>query len=153
MGDQWVRKLISLIWKFNRSLWDARNLDRHGHTPLQNQAIRRNRLQSTVHALYDSGSRMLAADRDIFDLPAVTRLEDHHPARIELWIRAATPIVARSIKDAHQALTRTFRSVADFFSRSTRRTLEATTGEPPTCSNTSQQTPNPAKSPSLEAPD
>jgi hypothetical protein len=45
---------------------------------------------------------MLAADRDIFDLPAVTRLEDHHPARIELWIRAATLIVARSIKDAHQ---------------------------------------------------
>jgi hypothetical protein len=113
-GDQWVRKLISLIWKFNRSLWNACNLDRHGHTPLQNQAIRRNRLQSTVHALYDSRSHMLAADRDIFDLPAVTRLEDHHPARIELWIRAATPIVARSIKDAHQALTRTFRSVADF---------------------------------------
>jgi hypothetical protein len=49
-GKLWVRKLISLLWKFNRSLWDARNLDRHNHTPLQNQAIRWNRLQAPVHA-------------------------------------------------------------------------------------------------------
>ena len=78
-GDLWARKLINLLWQCNRTLWDARNLDRHGHTPLQNQAIRRNRLQATVHALYDSSPHMLAADRDIFTLPAATRLAEHHP--------------------------------------------------------------------------
>jgi hypothetical protein len=43
---------------------------------------------------------MLAADRDIFELPAETRLRDHGPDRIELWIRRAKPIVAISIKEA-----------------------------------------------------
>jgi hypothetical protein len=150
-----VSKLISLLWKSNHSLWDARNLDRHGHTPLQNQAIRCNRLQSTVHTLYESGPLMLAADRDIFDLQAATWLEDHHPAHIELWIRASTSIVARSIKDAHHALTHTFHSIADFFSRHIQgRTLEAPTGEPPTCpKNVIPAHPISAQTPSYDTAD
>jgi hypothetical protein len=82
-GDLWVQKLINLFWHFNRRLWDARNLDKHGHTPIQNQAIRRDRLQASVHELHNSSSKMLAANRDIFDLPADKRLRDHEPARIE----------------------------------------------------------------------
>jgi hypothetical protein len=129
-GDLWVRKLINLLWKFNRTLWDARNLDRHGHTPLQNQAIRRDRLQASVHALYDSSPLMLAADRDIFALPAEDRLREHKPARIAKWIHEARPIVATSIKDATKKIKRTFRSVADFFTRTHKRTLEDDTPEP-----------------------
>jgi hypothetical protein len=60
---------------------------------------------------------MLAADRDIFDLPADERLRDHEPARIENWIRMAKPIVAISIKDATKKIKRTFQSVAGFFTR------------------------------------
>lgn len=129
-GDLWVRKLINLLWHFIRSLWDARNLDRHGHTPLQNQEIRRNRLQRTVHALYDSTEMMLAADRDIFFLPVETRLEHHHPDRIELWIARAKPIVAMSIRDASQAIKRTFQSITGFFTRTQTRTLEDDTPAP-----------------------
>jgi hypothetical protein len=122
-GDLWLRKLINLIWKFTRSLWDARNLDRHGRSPLENQAIRRNRLQASVHALYDSSPLMLAADRDIFFLPVDERLSDHHPDRIELWISRAKPVVATSIQDATKAIKRTFKSVADMFTRTRNRTL------------------------------
>jgi hypothetical protein len=129
-GDLWVRKLINLFWHFNRRLWDARNLDKHGHTPIQNQAIRRDRLQASVHELYNSSSKMLAADRDIFDLPADDRLRDHEPARIENWIREAKPIVAISIRDATKKIKRTFQSVAAFFTRVRRRTLEDDTPAP-----------------------
>jgi hypothetical protein len=74
-GDLWVRKLINLLWKSTRTLWDACIIDHHGHTPLQNkQAIRRNRLKAMVHVLYeDSSTLMLAADRDVFALPAAQR--------------------------------------------------------------------------------
>jgi hypothetical protein len=123
-GDHWVRKLISLLWKFNQSLWDARNLDCHGHTPLQNQAIRRNRLQASVHAIYDSSPLMLAADRDIFFLDAATHLRDRDPSRISLWVAQAKPIVAISIKDATKAISGTFKSVADFFTRTHIRSLD-----------------------------
>jgi hypothetical protein len=116
--------LIKLLWHFIRSLWDARNLDRHGRTPLQNQAIRRNRLQRAVHALYHSTPLMLAADRDIFFLPVETRLEHHHPDRIELWIARAKPIVAMSIRDASLAIKRTFQIITGFFTRTHHRTLE-----------------------------
>jgi hypothetical protein len=124
-GDLWVRKLINLFWKFSRSLWDARNLDRHGRSPLKNQAIRHNCLQATVHALYDSSPLMLAADRDIFFLPVEERLvADHHPDRIELWISRAKPVIVTSIEDATQAIKCTFKSVADLFTRTChRRTL------------------------------
>jgi hypothetical protein len=107
-GALWVRKLINLLWKFNRSIWDARNVDRHGHTPLQNQEIRCNRLQTTVQVLYDSSPRMLTADRDIFDLPITTHLRDHGPDRIELWIRRAKPIVPISIKEATKKIKQPF---------------------------------------------
>ena len=130
-GDLWVRKLINLLWRFNRSLWDARNLDRHGHTPLQNQAICRDRLQATVTALYNSSPLMLAADRDIFLLPAEERLRNHKPPRIELWVARAKPIVATSIRDATTAIKRTFKSIAGFFSRTHTRTLEEVTRSPP----------------------
>jgi hypothetical protein len=123
-GDLWVRKLINLLWKFTRSLWDARNRDGHGHTPLENQAIRHNRLQASVHALYDSSPLMLAADRDIFFMPAEECLTAHHPDRIEFWISRAKPAVATSIKDVTQAIKCTFRSVTDLFTPRTRtRTL------------------------------
>jgi hypothetical protein len=107
-------------------MWDARNVDRHGHTPLQNQAIWRNRLQASVHAIYDSSPLMLAADRDIFSLPAEERLTTHHPARIELWISRAKPIVAISIREASMAIKRTFQSIASFFTRTSHQTLEDT---------------------------
>jgi hypothetical protein len=122
-GDLWLRKLISLLWKFNRSLWNARNLDRHGHTPLENQAIQRNRFQSSLHALYDSSPLMLATDRDIFHLSAESRLQDHHPAKIALWISRAKPIVAVSIQDATNAIKQTVQSIAGFFTRTHIRTL------------------------------
>jgi hypothetical protein len=128
-GDLWVRKLINCLWKFTRSLWDARNRNRHGHTPLENQAIRRNRLQASVHALYDSSPLMLAADRDIFFMPVEEHLTAHHPGRIELWISRAKPVVATSIKDATQAIKRTFGSVADLFTRT--RTCTLLEDEPP----------------------
>jgi hypothetical protein len=54
--------------------------------------------------------------RDIF-----TGLGSRHVA---LWIAKAKPIVAISIKDASQAISRQFKSVADFFSRTHRRPLE-----------------------------
>jgi hypothetical protein len=125
-GDLWARKLINLLWRFTRSTWDARNVDRHGHTPLQNQAIWRNRLQALVHAIYDSSPLMLAADRDIFSLPAEERLTTHHPAQIELWISRAKPIVAISIREASTAIKHTFQSIASFFTRTPHRTLEDT---------------------------
>jgi hypothetical protein len=61
-GALWAWKLINLLWKFNPSLWDAKNLDRHGHAPVQNQAIRKKRQQASVHALCNSSPLMLAAD-------------------------------------------------------------------------------------------
>jgi hypothetical protein len=125
-GDVWVRKLINLLWCFTRSTWDARNVDCHGHTPLQNQAIWRNRLQALVHVIYDSSPLMLAADRDIFSLPAEERLTTHHPAQIELWISRAKPIVAISIRKASTAIKRTFQSITSFFTHTSHRTLEDT---------------------------
>jgi hypothetical protein len=122
-GDMWVRKLINLLWKFTHSLWDARNLDRHGHSPLENQAICRNRLQASVHALYDSSPLMLVADQDIFFLPVEERLAAHHPDRIELRISRAKPVVATSIQDATQTIKRTFKYVADLFTRTRNHTL------------------------------
>jgi hypothetical protein len=65
-GDLWARKLINLLWCFTQSTWDAHNVDRHGHTPLQNQAIQRDRHQASFHVLYESSPLMLAADRDVF---------------------------------------------------------------------------------------
>jgi hypothetical protein len=121
-GDLWVRKLINLR-KCTRSLWDTRNLDRHGHTPLENQAIRRNRLQASIHALYDSSPFMLAADCDIFFMPVAERLAAHHPDGIELWISQAKPVVATSINDATQAIKHTFKSVTHLFTRTRPRTL------------------------------
>jgi hypothetical protein len=129
-GALWVHKLINFLWKFNQTIWDERNADRHGHTPLKNQAIRRNRLHTTVQTLYDASPRMLAADRDIFDLPAATRIRDHGPDRIELWIRRAKPIVAISIKEATKKIKTTFHSIANFFSRHHIRTLEDPTPDP-----------------------
>jgi hypothetical protein len=66
---------------------------------------------------------MLAADRDIFFLPVEQRLAHHHPDRIELWISRVKPVVATSIQDATQAIKRTFKSVADLFTRTRHRTL------------------------------
>jgi hypothetical protein len=114
-GDLWVQKLINLFWHFNRHLWDALNLDKHGHTPVQNQAIRRDRLQASVHELCHSSSCVLAADRDVFNLPADERLGDHEPARIENWFRMAKPIAAISIKDATKKIKHAFQLVAAFF--------------------------------------
>jgi hypothetical protein len=129
-GALWVRKLINFLWKFNHTIWDERNADRHGHTPLQNQAIQRNRLHTTVQTLYDASPRMSAADRDIFDLPAASRIRDHGPDRIELWIRRAKPIVAISIKEATKKIETTFHSIENFFSRRHIRTLEDPTLDP-----------------------
>jgi hypothetical protein len=130
-GDLWVRKLINLLWQFIRSLWDAPNLDHHGHTPLQNQVIRRNRCQSTVHALYESSPLMLAADRDIFELPIQTQLQDHAPDRIALWIQRAKPIVAISIREASKTIQRKFHSIMAFFTQAISRTLEDPPSDPP----------------------
>ena len=129
-GDIWARKLINLLWTFTRSLWDARNADRHGHTPLQSESIRKTRMEATVQALYDSRNRMLVADHDIFLLPMKKRFEDHDAARIALWIREAKAVVSTSIRDAKQATKRTFRSIASFFPRLHPRTLEQPTGAP-----------------------
>jgi hypothetical protein len=68
---------------------------------------------------------MLTADRDIFELPAETRLQCHKAASIELWIREARPIVATSIKEAAKKIKQTFHSVADFFHRAHARALES----------------------------
>jgi hypothetical protein len=123
-GDLWVRKLINLLWKFTHFLWDARNLDQHDHSLLENQAIHRNRLQACIHALYDSSPLMLAADRDIFFLPVEEcLLAAHHPDCIELWISRAKPVVTTSIQDATQAIKCTFKSVADLSTRTRNHTL------------------------------
>jgi hypothetical protein len=89
------------------------------------------RLQASVHALYDSSPLMLAADRDIFFLPVDDRLTTHHPARIELWISRAKPIVASSIRDASTAIKWTFQSIVSFFTRTSHRMLEAYAAHPP----------------------
>jgi hypothetical protein len=62
---------------------------------------------------------MLAADHNIFFLPAETHLENRHPDPIELWISRAKPIVAMSIRDASLAIKWMFRSITGFFTRTT----------------------------------
>jgi hypothetical protein len=150
--DLWLRKLISLLWKFNRSLWNARNLDRHGHTPLENQEIRRNRLQSSLHALYDSSPLMLAADRDIFHLSAESRLQDHHPAKISLWISRAKPIVAVSIQDATNTIKWTVQSIAGFFTRTHIHTLLKDSVNDSSLPTIQSDLPSPLSDPSLDDP-
>jgi hypothetical protein len=123
-GNLWVHKLINLLWRFMRSLWDARNLDRHGHTPLQNQDICRNHWQSTVQALYASSPMMLAADRYICKLPIQTQLQYHAPDRIALWIQRAKPIVTTSIREASKTIQHNFHSITAYFTRAISPTLE-----------------------------
>jgi hypothetical protein len=67
---------------------------------------------------------MLAADRDIYFLDADTRLRVHNPSRIAPWIAQAKPIVATSIKDATKAISRQFKSVTEFFTRTHVRPLD-----------------------------
>jgi hypothetical protein len=127
----WARKLIHLLWRFNHSIWDTHNADRHEHTLLQDETIRRDRLQAYVHTLYNSSPLMLAADRDIFYLPVEDQLTAHHATRIELWISRDKPIMAIIICDASTAIKHTFQSIASFFTPTSHRTLEADEAHPP----------------------
>jgi hypothetical protein len=86
---------------------------------------------------------MLAADRDIFFLDAATRLRDHDPSRISLWVAQAKPIVATSIKDATKAISRTFKSVAEFFTRTHIRSLDASSDPRTRNPLSTQNVPNP----------
>jgi hypothetical protein len=73
---------------------------------------------------------MLAADRDIFNLPMTTRIRDHGPDRIELWTRRAKPILAISIEEVTTKIKTMFHSIANFFWRLYVRTLEEPTPDP-----------------------
>jgi hypothetical protein len=143
-GDLWVHKLINLIWKFNRLLWDTHNVDHHGHTLLQNQEICQDRLQTTVQVLDDPSPLMLTTDRDIFDLPIETRLRDPDPDRLKLWNNRAKPIVATSIKEATKKLKCTFHSITNFFTHTHTHTLKdpMTDPAPPDCTPHENAPPN-----------
>jgi hypothetical protein len=74
---------------------------------------------------------MLAADRDIFELPIQTRLQDHSPHHIALWIQRAKPIVATSIKQASKAIQRNFHLITAFFAQAISCTLKESLADPP----------------------
>ena len=98
---QGVKHIARCITEFVHSLWLLRNTHLHGKSSFS-QSFNHSQLLLEVKILYDKSPLMLAQDRDIFHVRYQDRADYHSTAQLKYFIKFATPIINRSIRDANQ---------------------------------------------------
>jgi hypothetical protein len=102
-SERWLKRILHHIWTSLWQGWLARNEALHGHDRNSRARKRLEKITPQVVALYAQAGTLLAADRDIFDIPIERRLQSHI-REIETWVRLVTPTVKRAVADANQLL-------------------------------------------------
>jgi hypothetical protein len=85
------------------SIWLIRNDDLHGRDRQQREKKRIKKLTPKVVALYAKADTLLAADKDIFEIPIQTCLT-FPSGELSTWIKLVTPTVYRAIANANAFL-------------------------------------------------
>jgi hypothetical protein len=97
-GDEWIAKVIQLLWEYFLALWKVRNADRHGRDHDAKERLERARLELKIRALYAKEHDLTeTAARGIFQEPIETLLE--RPLRmIRSWLIRAEPYITQELK-------------------------------------------------------
>jgi hypothetical protein len=100
-GAQWLKRILNCMWTSLWQVWLIRNDDLHGRDRQQREKKRIEILLTPrVVALYAKADTLLAADKDIFEIPIQTRLT-FPSGELSTWIKLVTPTVRRAIAIAN----------------------------------------------------
>jgi hypothetical protein len=102
------------MWSIVRAQCDHRNADRHGHTKLDNESLRRNRIKTKITEQYNEANKMLAVDRPVIDEPLTQKFKKSIGS-LELWHTFTRPTIRLSTTDASKVITRTHKHITNFF--------------------------------------
>ena len=84
--DYWTFKLLRVIWKNIRELWDIRNKYEHGEDSSQKAHLAREKLLNELKAVYADKANVLATDRDMFYESPEQHLQ-HRPQLAQIKLR------------------------------------------------------------------
>ena len=115
-GHIWVTTMTNTLWQQWMDLWKLRNDDRHGRDAATKAQALHEQVIREITLLYEKKNDVLAVDRDLFDVPLETRMEEQ-PQRIRQWIHTYGPLIKLSIRDATNVVTDGVRRITDYFSR------------------------------------
>jgi hypothetical protein len=97
-GDEWIAKVIQLLWDYFLALWKVRIDDRHGRDAAGKESLERARLTLKVRALYTKEYEITeSAARGIFTEPIEDLLA--RPVRqIRNWVARADPYITTQLR-------------------------------------------------------
>jgi hypothetical protein len=115
--DEWIAKVIQLLWDYFLALWKVRNDDRHGRDTESKERLERERLDLKIRALYTQQHNITeSAARGIFTEPIEILLA--RPLRsLQNWLVRAEPYITQELKSSRNRKTLRTMDIRTFFAQ------------------------------------
>jgi len=119
--DHWTYKLLRLICKEIRDLWEIWNTYEHGVEQCQKTHKKRQTILNQLKKIYQEKEKMMAIDRDIFyETPEIHLSEHRQLSQVSTWISMMKQTIKISKAQATEWSTKNMKRISSYFSRQPR---------------------------------
>ena len=120
---QWASQLATTLWHGFLQIWEERKQDQHGRDTIQQHDTLRRNLLKRIDQLYAKLHQFDDEDKRFFSKP-VAHWEQASNNDIQDWLAIAEPLANKSASRATTRLSRTQPTITQFFSATTRETIQ-----------------------------